>query len=411
MIVAEVKNEPAVTHFYITKDYVVTADSQLIDIEKLSGKLIERIEYNQLHDKEYREEEITVSGKKYTVRIERETTAEPFSLNIRAYFPEEAVETIVRVEGVETGRMRINSVKVIHGEGKIEEREEVLEEKESERFSIVKKLKKWYCVVKGQRILIAEQEISSEKVPTAKVNIVAKYEDGTLYLYGDTYYVKDKIKALKFSWDKMQKAWVKKTMKEEAVKLIEKIKEFANVMTAGEPLKGAKNILDSIVEKLEDKSYMELKIGSAEAGEIEAEAKKRGWNERVFLKYSRAGDINALVSPDGKVVIVYDYWRYSTAYVVKDSEREILGFLEALDTFVMKEIPEKLNTKVRNDMSMTYILYEGEAKSGSFNFKYKDFAVNMSIYEIGLGSSIPKAEIEEAVKEFINKKYKAVGLE
>jgi len=82
--------------------------------------------------------------------------------------------------------------------------------------------KKTYVEVEGQKVYVAEKEVARE-VCVDKLEVRIKTTNGRVYVLGDTYHIKDKLKSLGYRWDPNVKAWYKSdnvnNVKEELEKL------------------------------------------------------------------------------------------------------------------------------------------------------------------------------------------------
>ena len=423
-VVAEVKEEPAIQSIYTDRDFVITRDFQLINVEDLAknAKTV-----NETEETRYKETTITVDGIQYVIKIEEKR--EKYT-DIKAFFPESAVFAIVRVESARGKVSGIQSVKVVYGEGSIETKEEEVIEEAPGKFSAKRKYKRWYYVYENHRILIAQQELSIEKMlnPGAKVDIYAKYERNVLSLSGDeTYFVRDKIKALGFRWNAVDRAWEKRVSKDEAINLIKKVDEFANVTWKGTPLVET-NVLESLMQKLQNKEYTTIEIGSPTSIRLDRELIDSKWTIKRFFEYTDhpgRGDFEIDVSPNEDYYIIPDTIRYHVKYFIRDDDHDILNFMQALNNFIMKEIPAQLNAKeVKNELPMTFILYEGvpedkikELESEApglenaliFKFRYNDFEADVDVWVTAAGPVVTKDEIAEIIRKYITQNYEEAG--
>jgi len=74
------------------------------------------------------------------------------------------------------------------------------------RIRYVKTVRKYYYVNGDMKVLIAEREVDFQKIKTKLV--VSVIEEGNkVYVSGDTYDIKDKLKTYGFRWDPLRKAW------------------------------------------------------------------------------------------------------------------------------------------------------------------------------------------------------------
>jgi len=87
----------------------------------------------------------------------------------------------------------------------LEQKEEVAVVEDG-KFRI--RVRKVYVEVGGQKIYVAEKELSRE-VCVDKLEVRIKTINGRVYVLGDTYHIKDKLKSLGYRWDPNVKAWYK----------------------------------------------------------------------------------------------------------------------------------------------------------------------------------------------------------
>jgi hypothetical protein len=69
-------------------------------------------------------------------------------------------------------------------------------------------LARTYVEVDGQKIYVVEKELSRE-VCVEKLEVRVKAANGKIYVVGDTYHIRDKLKELRYRWDPNVKAWYK----------------------------------------------------------------------------------------------------------------------------------------------------------------------------------------------------------
>lgn len=108
------------------------------------------------------------------------------------------------------------------GEIRFEELEpkEELVEVENGKFKVL--MKRAYVEVDGQKLYLKESEVRRE-VCVDRLAVKVLQRNGRVYVLGDTYYVKDRLKEMKYRWNPNVKAWFKDSDVNKVVEELESI--------------------------------------------------------------------------------------------------------------------------------------------------------------------------------------------
>jgi hypothetical protein len=99
-------------------------------------------------------------------------------------------------------------VRKVNGELVIERLETKTEVVTVENGKYKVTLSRTYVEVDGRKIYVAERELSRE-VCVDKLTIRVLQKNGRVYVMGDTYHIRDKLKELGYRWEPNAKAWYK----------------------------------------------------------------------------------------------------------------------------------------------------------------------------------------------------------
>jgi hypothetical protein len=93
--------------------------------------------------------------------------------------------------------------------------------------------KRTYVEVDGKRVYVAESEIRRE-VCTDRLVVKVKASGTRVYVLGDTYHVKDRLKEMKYRWDPNVKAWFKDLdVNKNVNKVVEELESIGVQVVAG----------------------------------------------------------------------------------------------------------------------------------------------------------------------------------
>lgn len=97
------------------------------------------------------------------------------------------------------------------------ERKIEIEEKVNDKYKYT--VEKTYVVVDDKKIYVDERIINKEVlIEKLSVKIRKESNSNKIYVIGDTYHIKDKLKQIGFRWDPNMKAWYKENTSVETVK-------------------------------------------------------------------------------------------------------------------------------------------------------------------------------------------------
>ncbi|MCI4409184.1 MAG: hypothetical protein JHC26_08840 [Thermofilum sp.] len=91
--------------------------------------------------------------------------------------------------------------KIVYEEPEVKT-ESVVEERGKYRVTLEKR----YVELDGKKVYIDEREVEKVVIPE-KLRVTLKKQNDRILVVGDTFHVKDKLKALGFKWDPLEKAW------------------------------------------------------------------------------------------------------------------------------------------------------------------------------------------------------------
>ena len=85
---------------------------------------------------------------------------------------------------------------------------------------------------RGIKVPIKEVEVDFSKRLKGKPTVVVKTNGKRVIISGDTYYVKDRLKELRFRWSSIDRVWWKETEEPETIvnELRDKLADVAEVM-------------------------------------------------------------------------------------------------------------------------------------------------------------------------------------
>ncbi|MCI4407759.1 MAG: hypothetical protein JHC26_01615 [Thermofilum sp.] len=91
--------------------------------------------------------------------------------------------------------------KIVYEEPEVKT-ESVVEERGKYRVTLEKR----YVELDGKKVYIDEREVEKEVIPE-KLKVTLKKQNDKIIAVGDTFHVKEKLKALGFKWDPLESAW------------------------------------------------------------------------------------------------------------------------------------------------------------------------------------------------------------
>jgi hypothetical protein len=118
---------------------------------------------------------------------------------------------IVRNWGALSCSRSFDSVYKVYKDGgeirfeELEQKEEIVET-ESGKFRV--RVKRVYVEIDGVKIVISESEVGRE-VCVNRLTLRVLQKNGRVYVNGDTYHIKEKLKQLRYRWDPERKMWYK----------------------------------------------------------------------------------------------------------------------------------------------------------------------------------------------------------
>jgi len=122
------------------------------------------------------------------------------------------------------------SVKVLYADGKKEELETMTdiipEEKKNERYIYKYEIHETYVKVYDKKHVIKRERIYVGKELLSKPKVIIKKVNDTVYVRGDTYYVKDRLKELKMRYDSLYREWYGRVDLEEVVEALKDVAEI-----------------------------------------------------------------------------------------------------------------------------------------------------------------------------------------
>ena len=205
---------------------------------------------------------------------------------------------------------------------------------------------------------------------TEKPVLIVNKAESYLYLKGNTFLVKDKLKQLGFKWDKEDQVWYKEV--EDAEGILNKLKEFADVRQEEFDLRG------SPLGKINDKEYV---IFQNEGENVVNDFKRLPWAKRHLF---RLEDLHLFTlyrsSIDNKTFYLLINHLERRKYLLRDDSRGLEGFVTSLESFIMKDIPKQLGAKkVIYWAPCVQYFADKEAKERSFSFSFNDFKLEIEL--------------------------------
>jgi len=183
----ELKYETRGSYGQFTKTMAVLRNGQLVDPEALarnlsSGDVVE----------------MNIGGVKVLV------TDQSSSKNYRIYVQVPASKVMAVIS--ESKSSRKWSGFRVEGEGEVvgEVMENVIE---SGNKRIIKRVKTYYYVNGDLKIPLKSEYLGVETQLIGKPRVAIRRQDGKVLVTGDTYQIRDQLKALKFRWDPLSRAW------------------------------------------------------------------------------------------------------------------------------------------------------------------------------------------------------------
>jgi hypothetical protein len=202
----ELKYETWGSYGQFTKTMAVLRNGQLVDPEALarnlsSGDVVE----------------MNIGGVKVLV------TDQSSSKNYRIYVQVPASKVMAVISESKSSR-KWSGFKV-EGEGEVVG--EVMENLvEAGNKRITKRVKTYYYVNGDLKIPLRSEYLGVETQLIGKPRVAIKRQDGKVLVTGDTYQIRDQLKALKFRWDPLSRAWYIPELDEATM---QKLSEVADV--------------------------------------------------------------------------------------------------------------------------------------------------------------------------------------
>jgi cellobiose-specific phosphotransferase system component IIB len=112
---------------------------------------------------------------------------------------------VIRDYGKKRGEP-FSHVYLVYPNGKgveLEQKSETVEEQDG-KYNVIKQ--KYYVEVNGEKVYFAERELERELAPE-KLKVIVRSDGRKVLVFGDTYPIKDKLKAMGARWDPINKIW------------------------------------------------------------------------------------------------------------------------------------------------------------------------------------------------------------
>jgi len=93
---------------------------------------------------------------------------------------------------------------------------------ETERGKFRIRVRRIYVELDGEKIVLGESEVGREAC-VDKLTLRVLQKNGKVYINGDTYHIKEKLKQLRYRWDPNVKAWYKDSSLDTVKSELEKI--------------------------------------------------------------------------------------------------------------------------------------------------------------------------------------------